>query len=444
MKQNAWIIFTRVPLPGQTKTRLMPYFTPTQCAALHCCMLKDLRSVKEKVKADLFVAYTPGEKGRMLQRFFGSKVHYFPQEGESMGERMYRAFCRVKKRGYERVVLTGSDIPELSAADISDAFRQLKKKDVVLGKTWDGGYYLIGMKQIRQEIFELPGYGHGHVAEDTVAQIHRLGLSLGYTKSRYDLDEPKDIQLFRDRMRKRRALSQTRTGKYLLSTLRISIIVPIYNEEKTIVKMTEQLMALKDRCEILLVDGGSTDRTRDLIPPELTLLRSEKGRAEQMNCGAKHSTGDILFFLHCDSILPERPLYQIKKVMKHCRAGCFGIAFRSRNFFMWTCGVISNHRIKDRKIMFGDQGIFIDRALFFEVGMFPALPIMEDYQFSLTLKERGEKLGITEKRIYTSHRRFPEGTIPKLRLMWKMNRMRKMYRDGVDIHMISQMYRDVR
>lgn len=74
-----------------------------------------------------------------------------------------------------------------------------------------------------------------------------------------------------------------------------------------------------------------------------------------MNLGAKESTGDILFFLHSDSELPKRPLEEIKAVIKDHEAGCFGIAFHSRQFFMWTCRVISNHRIKDRKVMFGDR-----------------------------------------------------------------------------------------
>ena len=163
-----------------------------------------------------------------------------------------------------------------------------------------------------------------------------------------------------------------------------------------------------------------------------------------MNEGARRSTGDILFFLHCDSELPDHPLERIRKVMLDHRAGCFGIAFHSKNFFMFTCRVISNHRIKDRKVMFGDQGIFVDRDLFFEAGMFPELPVMEDYQFSLTLKKMKVKLGLADRRIYTSDRRFPRGTVQKLRLMWKMNRLRKMYRDGVDIREISEMYRDVR
>ena len=100
--------------------------------------------------------------------------------------------------------------------------------------------------------------------------------------------------------------------------------------------------------------------------------------------------------------------------------------------------------MKDRKVMFGDQGMFMERELFFELGMFPQIPIMEDYQLSLTLKEAGIKLGMANKRIYTSDRRYPRGMIPKLRLMWKMNRMRKMYRDKVQVQKLADMYEDIR
>ena len=245
-------------------------------------------------------------------------------------------------------------------------------------------------------------------------------------------------------MRSQKSLRKTYTGRYLMKKQKISIIIPLYNEETTVEKLQEQLLPLHEKCEIIFVDGGSTDATLSLIRPEFRVLHSEKGRANQMNLGALESNGDILFFLHSDSELPMRPLEEIKAVMKDHEAGCFGIAFHSRQFFMWTCRVISNHRIKDRKVMFGDQGIFITRELFFEAGMFPNLPIMEDYQFSLTLKEMGVKLGITRHRIYTSDRRFPKKVIPQLKVMWKMNRLRKMYRDGVPIETISRMYRDVR
>lgn len=446
MKRRALIIFTRVPEPGKTKTRLMPYFTPAQCARLHGYFLEDIIRECRKCDVDIYVSYTPEGKAneKKLQKYLGDVDGYIPQSGEGLGQRMYHALETVLGRGYAACVLVGTDVPELTAGSVEKAFRVLEAKDGVFGRTGDGGYYLVGMKRPIREAFELETYGHSRVLEETVRQLEDAGMSVGFTDTLEDLDTPGDLADYRERMRSGKRLKHTKTGKYLAKTARVSIIVPIYNEEKTIQDLQEQLAPLLDSCEILLVDGGSTDRTLSMIGPKFRVLHCAKGRARQMNEGAKASTGDILFFLHCDSQIPDHLLARIRKVMRDYRAGCFGVAFHSRNFFMFTCRVISNHRVKDRKVMFGDQGIFIDRRLFFEAGMFPLLPVMEDYQFSLTLKEMGVRLGIADRRIYTSDRRFPKGTIPKLKLMWKMNRLRKMYRNGEPIEKIAALYGDIR
>lgn len=442
--ERAVIIFTRVPLPGQTKTRMMPGISAAGCARLHTCFLKDIARECEKTGAHLYIAYTPEGKQGLLYNIFGRKQHYMPQRGGDLGSRMYRAIREVLEKGYQSCVLIGSDVPEVSWRHLNQAFDILRKQDVVLGPTMDGGYYLVGMKTPKASVFEVKSYGKNRALQDTVCQLEKAGLSAGFAKRLWDMDTCEDLQGYRQRMRQNVRLQKTATGKYLAKTSRISVIIPVYNEKMTIVSLQNQLEPLRGKCEIVFVDGGSTDGTLELIKPYFKVLQSEKGRAKQMNAGARASHGDILFFLHCDSELPPRPLAHIRRVMKRHSAGCFGIAFHSRNFFMFTCRVISNHRVKDRKIMFGDQGIFVDRRLFFQVGMFPDIPVMEDYQFSLTLKEQGVKLGMTGRRIYTSDRRFPKGTVAKLKLMWKMNRLRKMYRDQAPIDQIDKMYRDVR
>lgn len=443
--ERAIILFTRVPVPGKTKTRMMPYLTEKQCAALHTCFLRDIEEICRKCKADVFVSFAPEEGGEeKLKRILGEQAGYFPQEGEGLGARMYHALGKVFGLGYKACLLIGSDVPEVSLEALDRAYSVLEEKDVVFGRTMDGGYYLTGMKSLRAEAFGLKEYGHGSVLCGTVQRLTEAGISVGYTDTFADMDTPSDLNGYRRRMRGNARLKGSHTGRCLARNVKISVIVPVYNEVKTIEKLQKQLLPLLGKCEILLVDGGSTDGTLEKILPEIPVLRCSKGRARQMNHGARKSSGDVLFFLHCDSELPKRPLEEIRRVMRDFQAGCFGVAFHSCNFFMLTCRLISNHRIKDRKVMFGDQGIFLDRALFFEAGMYPEIPVMEDYQLSLALKERGVKLGMCRKRIYTSDRRFPKGTIRKLALMWKMNRLRKMYRDGVPAAKISRLYEDVR
>lgn len=442
--KRAVIIFTRVPRPGETKTRMMPHLSAIQCARLHTCFLKDIAGQCRDCGADVFVSYTPENGRKELEQILGPADGWFPQEGETLGERMYRAIAQAFGRGCGSCLLVGTDVPELHKSSLEKAFAVLEDKDTVFGRTGDGGYYLVGMKRPLREAFSLNSYGHARVLEETLRDMEQAGLTVGFTDQLTDMDIPADLRGYRRRMTGDTRLKKTFTGRYLSRIGRISIIIPIYNESRTIECMQRQLLPLIGRCEILFVDGGSTDDTLEKIRPGFRVIHSLKGRARQMNEGAEQSSGDILFFLHCDSQLPDHPLERIRAVMQDHRAGCFGIAFHSKNFFMFTCRVISNHRVKDRKVMFGDQGIFLDRDLFFEAGMFPEIPIMEDYQFSLTLREMGIKLGMADRRIYTSDRRFPAGTIPKLKLMWKMNRLRKMYRDGINIEEIARVYRDIR
>ncbi|WP_099203364.1 TIGR04283 family arsenosugar biosynthesis glycosyltransferase [Miniphocaeibacter massiliensis] len=442
--ERAIIIFTRVPLAGKTKTRMMPALTPMECEQLHISFLKDIKQECEKVSTDIFVAFTPEDKEKKLVKILGDDKIYFSQKGNDFGEKMYNAIKFVLDKNYKSCVLIGTDIPEIKKEYLENAFKGLNNKDIVFGPTKDGGYYLVGMNKPIEEAFKNQIYGKGTVLENTVFRLKNKNFKIEYVKELSDIDTIDDLRKFRNRIRENRKEQKTESSKFVYSNNKVSIIIPIYNEESTIEYIQKQLYTFKDKCEIIFVDGGSSDNTLNLIDSNFTVINSEKGRANQMNLGAEKSTGDTLFFLHSDSKLPSDFLMQIKEVMKKYRVGCFGIIFDSKNFFMFACRIISNFRAKYRRIIFGDQGIFIDRDLFFELGMYPNLPIMEDYQFSLSLRDKGFKVGITKDRINTSDRRYPKKTIQKLKLMWKMYKLRKMYRNGVDINILSNNYKDIR
>ena len=443
MSKNALIIFTREPVPGKTKTRLMPYLSPQQCADLHLCFLRDIYREAYKTGADIIVSYD-GEEPVLLKSVFGNGCRYIRQQGDGLGTRMALAIGFALDLGYEKAVLIGTDIPEIRADSLADAFKILDEDDLVIGPTEDGGYYLIGMKKLYNEAFNVRKYGGSSVLNETLQGLKDCGISAGLADAYQDMDEREDLAGYRRRMIHDIRLRNSHTGIFLRDNAAVSIIIPVYNEASTIRRMISQMEPYKDDAEILFVDGGSTDGTAGIIEEVFPVLTGTKGRAAQMNRGAAESTGDILLFLHCDSILPPDITGEVRRCMAGHEYGCFGVRFPSRNLFMFTNRVISNHRAWMRGLPFGDQGIFISRELFFDMGGFPEIPIMEDYEFGRKLKAAGIRPGRTEKRITTSARRYGKGTLSILRTEFSMWKLRKMYRNGMPAEEVSRRYRDIR
>ncbi len=190
--KNAVICFTRVPKPGLTKTRLLPVLTPEQCATLHWAFLKDLAELYRKTEAHLFVAHVPDPDWEELKSVFPS-AGYLPQKGADLGEKMYRAIRKVLDLGYSSVVLTGADLPAMTAEHLKSGFAALEENDIVIGPTSDGGYYLIGMKKPCRDVFRVEGYGGTSVFENTVAAAQNAGLTVGFAAGCDDVDTPEDL-----------------------------------------------------------------------------------------------------------------------------------------------------------------------------------------------------------------------------------------------------------
>lgn len=223
---------------------------------------------------------------------------------------------------------------------------------------------------------------------------------------------------------------------------KISIVIPVYNEGLTIRSFMDSLEPFKNNCEIIFVDGGSGDGSHEIIQERHRLVSSPKrGRANQMNYGASLTRGDIILFLHADSILPKDALSQIQNIIsKGSKVGCFRIKFQSKTIIlMKICGLMSDLRVALRNIAFGDQGIFIRRDYFNHLGGFKDLPLMEDYQLSIDIKADGEKIGLAKSSIQTSERRFVENG--RLKTMARMQRLQHMYRKGVDVEKIARLYK---
>ena len=223
--------------------------------------------------------------------------------------------------------------------------------------------------------------------------------------------------------------------------MKISLIIPIYNESKTIGKMLSQLDQLSGDWEILFADGGSMDDTLERIGDRYTVLPCPKGRANQMNFAASQASADVLWFVHCDSALPRDAHDQISRAVEHgAQWGCFHIGFDYDGPFMGCNTFMSNRRAIMDHIAFGDQGIWIRRELFLNQGGFPELPIMEDYEFSRRMK--GTPVCQLPGRIITSGRRYEKG-FPIITAL-RMVHLRHLYRSGVDIQEIARRYKDIR
>jgi rSAM/selenodomain-associated transferase 2 len=222
--------------------------------------------------------------------------------------------------------------------------------------------------------------------------------------------------------------------------VRLSVVIPALDEAAQIGGLLADLAPGRAAGhELILVDGGSTDGTRAAALPGVDrVLTAPRGRASQMNEGARAAGGDLLWFLHADSrVPPEAPAAVLEACQRGSAWGRFDVRLSGRLPVLRVVERAMNLRSRLTGIATGDQGIFVTRGAFERVGGYPEIPLMEDIALSKALRRLGRPACLA-MRITTSSRRWEErGAIRTILLMW---RLRLAYGLGADPRRLARLY----
>lgn len=198
MKENAIILFLKLPSKGKVKTRLEKDLGPDLVLSLCRAFVNDILKVCASADADTVIAYSPDNEAESEYKTILSEYVSFRQRGSDLGDRMFNAFCDVYTMGYKKSVLTGSDIPAIRGAVLEDAFRKLDFSDVVIGPSGDGGYYLAGntFKSNSDKYFKGMEWSTPDVYEKTRIRIEQAGYSMARLEMLNDIDDLSDLVKF--------------------------------------------------------------------------------------------------------------------------------------------------------------------------------------------------------------------------------------------------------
>lgn len=186
------IIFTKNPVLGKVKTRLASAIGDEDALRVHQSLVEETITKVNHCHCDKVVYFSDG-----INAVNSFSEHGFRQEVQTegdLGKRMKHAFANEFENGYTSIVIVGTDCPDIDETTISLAFDQLVDKEVVLGPAYDGGYYLIGLSALYNELFDDIAWSTSTVFQSTVQRLHELSLSLGLTEKKQDIDTLDDLK----------------------------------------------------------------------------------------------------------------------------------------------------------------------------------------------------------------------------------------------------------
>ena len=398
MPRERLILFTRYPVAGKAKTRLIPELG-AEAAAETQRELTELtlhRAVSIAIARGVHieVRYEGGD-ARLMRDWLGPMPRYTPQGGGDLGQRLARAARDAFDDAAGSVVIIGTDCPRLDERILQKAFDALHENDVIFGPAQDGGYYLVGLRKPMPALFQGIAWSTSRVLAESLNIARANGCEPALLASLPDVDEPADLADWR-----------------ILKTdlQRVSVIIPTLNEAAQLPETLSRVAAAKPY-EIIITDGDSTDVTVAIAAEAgARIVLTERGRGAQMNAGASAATGELLFFLHADTLPPPDYPDAICETLSSPQniAGAFRFSLREprpagaaiiEKFTAW--------RNRWHSLPYGDQGIFIRRSAFEALGQFPIWPMLEDIEFIRRARRHGRVI-IHPAAVQTSARRWQQ------------------------------------
>jgi len=429
LSRDRLIIFGRYPVPGNTKTRLIPVLGPVGAARLQRHLTEKTflaaKAFGARHKTTIECCFEGGTPQK-IHRWLGTAPRVTFQGAGGLGLRMRTAIFDALNEGFRRVVLVGTDIPDLTARILEEAFFALVEHDVVLGPSADGGYWLIGLKR-PVDLFQNIDWGSPKVFAQTMAQARHAGLTVGILKCLSDVDTPEDLMSWK--------------GAKSFPEIFLTVVIPAFNEEDHIRRSVSSAMG--EGVEVIVVDGGSTDET---VPRAESagacVIENHLGRAGQQNRGAVSARGENLLFLHADTRLPKGYLAEVFEILMAQWAvlGAFRFKTDFHHPFMRLVTWMTHLRSKYGHLPYGDQALFMKKATFEKTGGFPPVPIGEDLFFVRQLiRQQNARVVMAKGAAVTSGRRWK--TLGPLKATWMNQVMLLGMALGTPLETLARIYR---
>lgn len=440
-------VFARYPEPGKCKTRLIEALGAPGAAQLHEQMtlhtLTWARQLFRDYSVETFVHFTGASTSAMSQKF-GMDLNYRQQADGDLGEKLRSATESSFVNGAERILIVGTDCPELHTKLAHQAFELLRSHDICFAPATDGGYTMLGIARPTPE--QLPTlmdalfcgipWGTANVLERSLTALKSF--RVGLLKTCSDVDLPADIPAARKVLE---------TSSH---TPRLSVIIPVYGYEPQLRNSIDSAREA-DNVEIILaaapnpesVSAGHRVDPHTLstaVATQSQLVVCRANRADQMNLGAAQANSATLLFLHADTLLPTGFSDAITTALNDRRyvGGAFRLGVDCPRFAMRCVEMGVQLRTQLLKLPYGDQAIFVRKKIFHELGSYPKQPIMEDYELIRRMKKLG-RLAILHQKVVTSARRWERLGVVQTTI--KNQLMIAGYHLGVPLTRLSAFYR---